>query len=216
MLRLVAAIDRAPNDRAQPRRGSHLRLVADDQPRAQLLNTMRLVAGARRQAIRRIRHRRLFRQMTVACLMTVVAGILAILALQAGLVEPVMQRRLAVVGLVTAVAALLLASRRDNGQAALVLHELEACVEGIEALLHELETVAQPAFGVVHHVRRRYGETLRRCAVRHVHADYLAARLTASAPLPARLRARLHYVARVYVPDGLVMAIPLTLLLAMA
>jgi SMODS and SLOG-associating 2TM effector domain family 5 len=216
MLRLVASAEQAVGERtAPPVRGSHLQLVTDDQPRAQLLNTMTLVAAARRQAIRRIRHKLFLRQMTVVCLLTVLAGILAALSLQAADIGSGFNRQLSVVGLVTAVAALLMAGCHDHERAVLVIRALAVCVADIEALQRELRIASTCAPGVVQDVRQRYGDTLRRCPATHVHADYLVARLAPAAPWRMHMRARLRYALRVYLPDGLVLATPLLLLFAL-
>lgn len=190
----------------------HMRLVVDDRPRQQLLNTMQLVAAARRHAARRIATKlRVGRTMSIL----LVAGLAATSLLQglyAGGLGVAGHRSLAVISLLLIISVLLMFRRQSDERAALAVRDLEACVGGIEALATELRFGRVGDVDLVHDVRRRYTAVIAACRMGHRHSDYLAARDPRELAPPQRLRLRLHYFVDVYLRELALAGLPLLVL----
>lgn len=214
MLRLVASTEHVPAEPPRPSPPPHLRLVVDDRPRQQLLRTMALVAGARRHAADRMRLRLRVGCVASVCVVAGIAALSLFQGLNAGGIEPTMQRGFAIVGLLASISLLLLIRRKSDEHAIIAVRDLDACVVSIEQLARELAAAPLADSDRVHDVRRRYVDCLRLCGAGHGHADYLAARVALGHSTRPRWRARLSYLADVYLREISIAALPLLFFVA--
>jgi hypothetical protein len=193
------------------RQNGSLQLVADDQPRQQLLATMALVGTARQQAARRLRTRLLADRIAACCLMAALVAVVASQLLYDSALEPRQQRDLALLGLTIAASLLIMICGGAKKRAA-AIGELEICANEIALLRAALGGGPKGDVASVVDVRRRYHSVLRRCRENHRHADYLAASLLLGRDGCSRVRARIHFAAHVFLKNAMLLLAPVLLL----
>ena len=214
MLRLVATTGPAGFDRKRPPRPTNIRLVVDDRPRLQLLNTMTLVAAARRHAAGRIRDKLRVARGVAVGLVASIATIDLVHGILADKVNPLTHRNLAIMSLLAVISLLLLYRRSAEERAVLAVRDLEDCVDTIDALACELRRGRLCDADLVHDVRRRYAAALRRCRCAHKHSDYLAARAALADSGRQTWRAGMRYAADVALREIALGVAPLLFLAA--
>ena len=182
---------------------SRPRLVDDDRPRRQLLQTMRLVGDARQAAANRLTSKNRTVQFTIAALLLICLGIWAFLLSEIEATSLGTVRRFALVAIACAATALLLllAQLRDQ-RTWMRVQQLETCAAQIRQLRDAFAlNLLSPGTSQVLDVpdaRHAYREIVRRCPVDHSYSDYLKARLSPTSSREARVRAAFHQALDVY------------------
>jgi SMODS and SLOG-associating 2TM effector domain family 5 len=207
-LRLVVSTAADDVMRERTARTSLPRLVINDEPRSQLLKTMTLVCATRQLAAHRMMRKQALSRHTLMALIGLCVGIWTWLAINVAAADPALHRRLAFIGVVSAVVALLLACSRTEGRAAVRAYQLGRCAAEIGDLRDKLangdgDDASVPA------IRQHYRDAMRRCKADHIYADYLAARLACSAKDASPWRARLLYAMNVYPKSAAALMVPL-------
>ncbi len=209
-LRLVVSTAADDVMRERSARTGLPRLVGGDEPRSQLLKTMTLVCATRQLAARRMMRKQALSRHTLLALIWLCVGIWTWLAINVATVDPAMHRRLAFIGIVSAVVALVLACGRAEGRAAVRAYQLGRCAAEIGALRDKLANGGGDCGDAsVHAIRQHYRDAMRRCKADHIYADYLAARLACSAKDASLWRARLLYAMNVYPKSAAALTVPL-------
>jgi hypothetical protein len=213
-LRLVAPAAQPPVPEpsavdGRVRRPTILRLVDDDLPRRQLLQTLTIVTEARRHALRRHRHKRFVGQVTLYSLLTMAAALAAAPALPPDLLIAAPASRLALLAVVCVLSSLVAALRLGGTAATIAIHELQSCIAALDAVRGDLDRASADGGDCIRDLRRAYHDVMRRCGAGHSYFDYVAARQSAAASPVQRWRDRLGYAVRIAVPDALPLAAPL-------
>lgn len=198
---------------------SRPRLVDDDRPRRQLLQTMLLVGDARQAAAKRLMSKHRTAQYTIAMLILLCVGIWCSLLGQMETADLDTVRRFALVAIACSAAALLLLlSQLTDEGTSIRVQQLELCAAQIRQLretlaLNRLVPGTSHVLDV-HGARHAYREIVQRCPVDHTYADYLKARLSPTSSREARFRAAFHRGLDVY-PSSIAAWIPVVVLICL-
>lgn len=215
-LRLVISAGQRPAvERKRQSRPAHVRLVVDEKPRRKLLAAMSYAAATRRQAARRLRRKLQVERATSMLLISFLVATAAAQLLFGGSNASAAQRPVWALTLVTTISALLTVWRATVEQTVYAICEFDSCLHAIELLSQELRQAPAADVALVRTVRRRYGDILQQCNVRHSLADHLAVKLAAGRP-SAHWRWRAAYFADVYLIHAIAVAMPLATVLIMA
>lgn len=222
-LRLVVSSDGAGpvtgRGSMQPSARSRPRLVDDDRPRRQLLQTMLLVGDARQAAADRLASKHRTVQCTIAMLILLCVGIWCSLLGQLETADLDIVRRFALVAIAcSATALLLLLSQLSDERTPRRVQQLELCAAQIRELCDTLalNRLLPGTTHVldVHGARQAYREIVQQCPVDHSYADYLKARLSPTSSCEARFRAAFHRGLDVY-PISIAAWIPVIVLICL-
>ncbi len=179
------------------------RLVDDERPRRQLLQTMMLVGDARQAAANRLTAKHRTAKCTIATLILLCVGIWSCLLWQIQTADHDSVRRFGLIAIAcAAVAFLLLMLQLRDERTLMRVHQLELCAAQIRQLRDAFAS-NRPLPGMtfalgVHEARHAYLEIVRHCPVDHSYADYLKARLSPTSSREARFRAAFHRGLDVY------------------
>jgi hypothetical protein len=158
-----------------------LRAVAppalDTRAADQLAQAMRLVKAARFNAATRLEQKQAVSLFTQSIVALYFVGLAVWQAVYIGQIDPVTDRLMTFVQLVSSVFTLMLGLLEAMNDYKMKAHHLQACALVVSELVQELRIARPSDPRDVQDFRRRYNEALRACPVNHARIDYLYAKL---------------------------------------